>query len=69
LEWSALSTNDNSDSTPRSPGDYFLFALAFIGFVVGMGGMVLSSPFLASTGVAISLLAMLCFLPRSSPED
>ena len=61
--------NDDSDSTPRSPGDYLLFALAFIGFVIEVGGMILSSPFLASTGTAISLLALLCFLPRSSSGD
>jgi hypothetical protein len=55
---------DDSDSTDRSVEDYLLFILAFVGFAGASGGVVLSSPAIAFTGAAISLLALLCFLLR-----
>jgi hypothetical protein len=56
--------HDSSDSTDRSLDEHLLFAIAFLGFVGAMGGVVLSSPGLACTGAATSLLALGCFLRR-----
>jgi len=60
--------HDLADWTPRRAGDFVLFALAFVGFVVAVGGVIVSSAFLALSGGAISMLAVLCFLPRASSE-
>ena len=56
--------HDDSDSTDRRPEDYLPFTLAFVGFAGASGGVVLSSPAIAFTGAAVSLLALWCFLLR-----
>jgi hypothetical protein len=61
--------HDNSDSTGRRPEEHLLFAIAFLGFTAGAGGIILSSPAIAFIGAAISLLALWCFLLQSAPED
>ena len=55
---------DDSDSTPRSPADYLLVVIAFVGFAAGAGGIILTSPFLAVGGATLTLLALLGFIPR-----
>jgi hypothetical protein len=60
---------DYSDSTDRRPGDYLRYAIAFIGFVIAGGGLIVSSPAVALTGATMLLLAVLSFLPRRPGED
>ncbi len=57
------------DSTDRGTGDYILFALGFIGFVVGTGGVVVASLPAAVVGGALLLLVVGCFGLRSSPGE
>jgi hypothetical protein len=57
----------NSDSTDRTAGDYILFALAFIGFIIALGGITVSSPPAAFAGAVILLLAIASFRWRPSP--
>ena len=57
------------DSTDRRTADYVLFALAFIGFLLAAGGVVMGSPPGALTGAIILLLAILCFSLRPSPGE
>jgi hypothetical protein len=61
--------NENSDPTERRAGDYLLFAAVFIGFIVGGVGVILSSPGIAFTGAAISLLVFWCGLGRRPTES
>jgi hypothetical protein len=49
------------DSTDRRPGEYFLFALGFAGFMIASAGLVLSVPGLALTGVIILLISVAAF--------
>ncbi len=60
---------DNSDSTDRGPGEYTLFALVFLGFLVAAGGLTLSSPGGALTGAAVILLALGGFALKRAPEN
>jgi hypothetical protein len=60
---------DNSDSTDRRPGEYVLFALVFLGFLMAAGGVTLSSPGGTFTGVAVILPALAGFAFRRAPED
>ncbi len=53
-------------STDRKPADYLLFAIAFVGFVIGAGGIITSSPGLALTGAILVLLGLLGLLSRVS---
>lgn len=50
--------NHELNSTDRSPGDYVLFALAFIGFQVAAGGVILASAHLAVLGTILSLVPL-----------
>ena len=59
--------NIYDDSTDRRPGEYFLFALGFTGFMIAATGLVLSVPGLALTGVIILLLSVAAF--AGSPES
>jgi hypothetical protein len=63
-----MSMRDDSDSSEREPGDYLLVAIAFGSFVLAGGGVILSSPLLASAGATILLLALACLVPRRPPE-
>jgi len=49
------------ESNDRRSADYVLFALAFVGFIIAMSGVVLSSTALAVTGFFILLLSLLCY--------
>jgi hypothetical protein len=44
-----------SDSTDRGPVDFVLFGLAFIGFLLGLGGVILSSLAAAIFGLFLLL--------------
>jgi hypothetical protein len=59
----------NYDSTDRKPGDYVLFALAFLGFIIGVGGVVVASIPAAFTGLVLMLLSILGYQLRPSPES
>ena len=56
--------SSSSDSTERRPGEYFLFALAFLAFLVAAGGVVVSSLPMAITGGVLLLLCVLGFRTR-----
>ena len=51
----------NANQTDRPARDYLLFTLAFLGFGIAGGGIVLASPFLALSGLLLLLLAVSCF--------
>jgi hypothetical protein len=57
-----------SDSTDRTPTDYVLFALAFIGFVIGLSGVVLTSAWAALSGLLILTLCILAFRLRPARD-
>ncbi len=52
---------ESAHPSERPVGDYLLFALAFLGFGLGAGGVVLVSPFLALSGLLVLLFALICF--------
>ncbi len=52
------------DSTDRTPGEYVMFALGFIGFLIAAGGVVLSVTTLAVLGLVLLVIAVYSF--RSS---
>ena len=56
-----------SDSTDRSPAEYVLFALGFIGFGTAAAGVVLSQPMVAVSGAILFLLVVAAF--RSRDEE
>jgi hypothetical protein len=58
-----------SDSTDRGPVDYFLFGLAFTGFLLGVGGVILSSPATAIFGLLLMLACIAALGARSGPAD
>jgi len=60
--------NDTFDSSDRKPGEFILFAVAFIGFVLSLAGVIISSPSLAFGAGGIMLLAVGCFLLQFPPE-
>jgi hypothetical protein len=49
------------DSTDRSLADYFLFALAFLAFMLFVWGILLSSPAATLAGALILLVSVLSF--------
>jgi hypothetical protein len=57
------------DSTDRTPSDYFLFALAFLGFMIGVGGVVVASAPAAFTGFILMLLSILSYALRPSRAE
>ncbi len=56
------------NATDRRPGEYLLFGVAFVGFVIAMSGVIVSSGGLAGIGAALTLLALLCLVPRAPAE-
>jgi hypothetical protein len=56
--------NMDFDSTDRTSGEYAMFALGFIGFIIAAGGVVLSLTPLAVIGALLLLIAVYSF--RSS---
>ncbi len=61
--------HETSDSTNRRAEEYFLFALAFIGFVTAATGIIVSSVGIAFTGGTVLLFALACFLLGGSSQD
>ncbi len=57
------------DPDERTPGDYLLFICGFIGFLVGVGGVIAASPLAAFMGAVILLLAVLSFRLFPSRND
>ena len=47
-----------SDSTDRGPVDFVLFGLAFVGFLLGLGGVILSSLAAAIFGLFLLLVSI-----------
>jgi len=47
-----------TDSTDRGPADFMLFATAFIGFMLGAAGVVLTSPSLGIFGALLLLFSV-----------
>jgi hypothetical protein len=58
-----------SDSTDRTTGYYILFALAFIGFLLGTTGVIIGSASGALTGAILLLLPILSFSVRAWPGE
>jgi hypothetical protein len=56
---------DAFDSSDRSPIELILFALGFIGFVIGAAGVVVGSPATGLFGGLLLLFAVSSFLMRS----
>jgi hypothetical protein len=50
-----------TESTDRTPGDYFRFGVACLGAWIGAAGVVLSWLGMAIAGAAVVLLAILSF--------
>jgi hypothetical protein len=49
------------ESNDRRLLDYVLFALAFLGFMIGLSGVILSSPSVGVAGFFILLFSLLCY--------
>jgi hypothetical protein len=58
-----------SDSTERGPVDFFLFGLAFVGFLLGVSGVILSSLAAAIFGLVLMLISIAALGGRSGPSD
>ena len=54
-----------TEQPPRSRWDYIFFALTFLGFVMGVAGMVVNSILSALIGVAFMGVGLLYFLFNS----
>ena len=59
----------NYDSTDRKPADYVLFALAFLGFIIGLSGVIVASVPAAFIGLVLMLLSILSYQLRPSPGE
>ena len=57
--------NKDLDQVERGPGDFILFGLAFVGFVMSAGGLVTTSIPVAVTGVIFMLLRACSFMLKS----
>lgn len=55
------------DSTERGPGELILFGLGFVGFLLGVTGIVVGSVAAAIFGWALLLFVLACFGGR--PRD
>jgi hypothetical protein len=53
--------DDHTIPAERPARDYLLFAVAFLGFGIASGGVVLASPFLAISGLLVLLFGVACF--------
>src|SRR5262249_22289337 len=58
----SLSMDDYSDAVERGPVDFFLFAMGFFGFILGVTGVILTSPVCAGIGGIVLLLAVWSFV-------
>ena len=57
------------DSTDRGPVDFVLFGLAFVGFLVGLGGAILTSLASAIFGLFLLLVSIAALGARSNRGD
>jgi hypothetical protein len=57
------------DSTDRGPADFVLFGLAFLAFMLGAAGVVLTSPPVAIFGALLLLLSVYALGCRSGQSD
>jgi len=55
------SVNQDFDSTDRTAGEYVMFALGFIGFMIAGAGVVLSVTVLAVMGLVLLVIAAYSF--------
>jgi hypothetical protein len=60
---------ENRQPNERRPEEYVLFAITFVGLGTAGGGMIISSVFLAVSGVCLALLALLGFMGRALLAD
>ncbi len=58
--------SDYSDAADRTPADFFLFALGFLGFMVSATGVIIASVSAAVAGAILLLLVILAFYSRSA---
>lgn len=58
--------NTYPDSTDRGPVDFVLFGLAFVGFLVGLGGAILTSLASAIFGLFLMLVSIAALGARSN---
>lgn len=59
----------HSESTDRTTGDFMLFAMAFGGFLLAAGGVILGFLPGALAGAGLVLLPCLCFAVRPPPGE
>jgi hypothetical protein len=59
----------NYDSTDRKPADYFLFGLSFLGFIIGLSGVIVASVPAGFIGLILLLLPILSYQLRLSPGE
>jgi len=60
--------NRDLNSDDRTPAEYATFALAFIGFMLAVAGIIVSSRALAVFGTIVLVLAVYSFRSRSLGE-
>jgi len=61
--------DDYSDSTERSSASLVLFALAFMGFGIALGGVILTMPAVAIIGLIVLIASISAFGRRRSKGD
>lgn len=60
---------NDSDSTGRSVGDYILFAIGFVAFLIAVAGVILSLPWVTVLGAALLVVTMLFFQAKPTPGN
>jgi hypothetical protein len=61
--------NENTEELTRNRWDFILFGVAFFGFVLAAGGLVVNSIPGSLTGAGLLLLSLVCFLFRGSDSE
>jgi hypothetical protein len=56
-----MNMDHNVNSDERRPGEFLLFALGFMGFLTGTGGVLVSSVLIAATGAVFLLFSVSSF--------
>ncbi len=54
--------NEHLDESKRGTGDLILFGVTFLGFVIGVGGIIINSGRTALFGFFLMALCLCCFL-------
>lgn len=60
---------NNLVSPERTPTEFLLFALGFIGFLIWVGGIVIASPGAAVSGTILLLLVVFSFSLHRAPGE